>query len=144
MRAPPSAVHHGPMLDHALARRLRDAGLRWRPRAGDRFVIETPGFDDDVFTLSNMTIEAHEYPTGTVLGFNGTTEWALDSVAGDDSPWLPREDQLRNLLGPVFRGLTRHVDDENSVGGEGGGTVYEVVTRSTGADTDRQHRASRA
>ncbi|NRD27876.1 pilus assembly protein CpaE [Frigoribacterium sp. VKM Ac-2836] len=126
------------MLDHVLARRLRDAGLRWRPRTGDRFVIETPGFDGDVFTLSEMTIEAHEYPTGTVLGFNGTTEWALDSVAADDSLWLPREDQLRDLLGPVFRGLIRHVDDD------GGGTVYEVVTRPTGADMDHRHRASGA
>ncbi|ROS47988.1 pilus assembly protein CpaE [Frigoribacterium sp. PhB24] len=137
------------MLDHALARRLRDAGLRWHPRTGDRFVIETPGFDGDVFTLSDMTIEAHEYPTGTVLGFNGTTEWALDSVAADDSLWLPREDQLRDLLGPVFRGLTRHVDDDEGGGGEGGdgdgdGTVYEVATRSTGAATVDRHRASRA
>ena len=34
-----------------------------------------------------MTIEAHHYPTGTELGFNGTTEWALDSVSADDSLW---------------------------------------------------------
>ena len=150
------------MLDHALARRLRDAGLRWRPRAGDRFLIETPGFDGDVFTLSDMTIEVHEYPTGTVLGFNGTTEWALDSVAADDSLWLPREDQLRELLGPVFRGLTRHVDTVTGLatggdsttdpGGDpdlsgdrdGGGIVYEVTTRPTGSDTDLRHRASDA
>jgi hypothetical protein len=140
------------MLDHDLARRLRDAGLRWRPRAGDRFVIETAGFDGDVFTLSDMTIEAHEYPTGTVLGFNGTTEWALDSVAADDGLWLPREDQLRELLGPVFRGLTRHVDTGTDIdvdsdvdpggGRDGGGTVYEVVTRPTSADEDLRHRAS--
>ncbi|KQO45083.1 MULTISPECIES: hypothetical protein [unclassified Frigoribacterium] len=136
------------MLDHVLARRLRDAGLRWRPRAGDRFVIETAGFDGDVFTLSDMTIEAHEYPTGTVLGFNGTTEWALDSVAADDGLWLPREDQLRELLGPVFRGLTRHVDTDVDAevrpgrSRDGGGTAFEVVTRPTGADTDLRHRAS--
>jgi hypothetical protein len=54
-----------------------------------------------------MTIEAHVYPTGTVLGFNGTTEWALDSVALDDALWLPREDQLRNALGGRFVSLTR-------------------------------------
>jgi len=146
------------MLDHALARRLRDAGLRWRPRAGDRFVIETPGFDGDVFTLSDMTIEVHEYPTGTELGFNGTTEWALDSVAADDSLWLPREDQLRELLGPVFRGLARQVDTGSRPGSDsttnpggdpdisgdrdGGGFVYEVTTRPTRGDTDLQHRAS--
>ncbi|WP_314103413.1 pilus assembly protein CpaE [uncultured Frigoribacterium sp.] len=95
------------MIDVDLARRLADSGLRWRPATGDRFVIDTVGFAEDVFTLSEMTIEAHEHPTGTVLGFNGTTEWALDSVAADDSLWLPREDQLRLLLSRAFRSLTR-------------------------------------
>jgi hypothetical protein len=101
------------MIDVDLARRLRDAGLRWRPAPGDRFVVERliDGEDGvgDVFTLSDMTIEAHEHPTGTVLGFNGTTEWALDSVAADDALWLPREDQLRELLGSTFRSLDRIV-----------------------------------
>jgi len=90
-----------------LARRLRDAGLRWTPTAGDRFVIPQPGLVDELFTLSDMTIEPHHYPTGTVLGFNGTTEWALDSVAQEDALWMPREDQLRELLGGTFRALVR-------------------------------------
>ncbi|MBK0296429.1 hypothetical protein IAE22_30675, partial [Bacillus sp. S34] len=64
----------------ALAAALRDAGLRWHPTTGDRFVIDKPGVDDDVYTVSEMTVERHDYPSGTVLGFNGTTEWALDSV----------------------------------------------------------------
>jgi hypothetical protein len=54
-----------------------------------------------------MTIEAHEHPTGTILGFNGTTEWALDSVDLAGALWLPREDQLRELLGATFRSLER-------------------------------------
>ena len=124
------------MITVDLARRLRAAGLRWHPSSGDRFVIETPGFDGETFIVSDMTIEAHEYPTGTVLGFNGTTEWALDSVDAEDSLWLPREDQLRELLGPVFRGLTRHDD--------GGELAYEVATRAVGADTAVLHRASDA
>ena len=103
------------MIDVDLARRLRDAGLRWRPSPGDRFVVERLVDSDDgvgdVFTLSDMTIEAHEHPTGTVLGFNGTTEWALDSVAADDALWLPREDQLRELLGSTFVSLTRVLVD---------------------------------
>lgn len=97
------------MISRALAQSLRDAGVRWRPAAGDRFVIPQPGLDDEVFTLSEMTIEAREYPTGTILGFNGTTEWALDSVAQEDALWLPREDQLRELLGRAFVGLARDV-----------------------------------
>ena len=103
------------MIDVDLARRLRDAGLRWRPSPGDRFVVERLVDSDegvgDVFTLSDMTIEAHEHPSGTVLGFNGTTEWALDSVAADDALWLPREDQLRELLGTTFVSLTRVLVD---------------------------------
>lgn len=95
------------MITVELARSLRDAGLRWHPETGDRFVIDKPGIDDDVYTVSEMTVERHDSPTGTILGFNGTTEWALDSVTATESLWLPREDQLRELLGPSFIGLTR-------------------------------------
>lgn len=110
------------MISQDLAVRLRDAGLRWRPSPGDRFVIPKPGLQGQVFTLSEMTIEAHEFPTGTVLGFNGTTEWALDSVSKDDALWMPREDQLRELLGGTFTALVvdRHDD----------GVTYVVTTRS--------------
>ena len=94
------------MISVDLARCLRDAGLRWRPASGDRFVIDRGELADDVFTLSDMTIEAHHFPSGTELGFNGTTEWALDSVSADDALWLPREDQLRTLLGPAFLSLS--------------------------------------
>ena len=55
--------------------------------------------DDDVFVLSDMTVEVHDLPSGRVIGFNGTTEWALDEVAQRDALWIPREDQLRELLG---------------------------------------------
>lgn len=95
------------MISRELAGRLRDAGLRWKPTAGDRFVIPQPELAGELFTLSEMTIEAREYPTGTILGFNGTTEWALDSVAQEDALWMPREDQLRGLLGGTFRALVR-------------------------------------
>jgi len=89
------------------ARALAEAGLRWRPVSGDAFRIERSGFERDVFTVSEMTIEPHEFDTGTILGFNGTTEWALDSLALEDALWLPREDQLRDLLRSTFRSLTR-------------------------------------
>jgi hypothetical protein len=88
-----------------LARALRDAGLRWAPASGDRFVVADRGMDDEVFVLSEMTVEVRRFPTGPVLGFNGTTEWALDSLDQDDALWLPAEDQLRELLGESFRRL---------------------------------------
>jgi len=93
------------MISTPLARALRDSGLVWHPLAQDNFLIDRLEADGDVFTLSDMTVEAHVFDTGTVLGFNGTTEWALDSVALDDALWLPREDQLRALLGSAFVSL---------------------------------------
>lgn len=89
-----------------LARALRDSGLTWRPAAGDAFIIDRVEADDEVFILSDMTVEAHHFPTGTELGFNGTTEWALDSVPLEDALWLPQEHQLRELLGGAFVSLT--------------------------------------
>ena len=93
------------MITSELARALRDSGLVWHPKAGDAFLIDRVEADGDVFILSDMTVEAHEFSTGTVLGFNGTTEWALDSVAIEDALWLPHEHQLRSALGSTFRSL---------------------------------------
>ncbi len=95
------------MISLSLARALRAAGLRWQPASGDRFVVPDRDMDDDVFVVSELTIEVHDLPFGKVLAFNGTTEWALDSVAAERVVWLPRETQLRELLGGTFRGLTR-------------------------------------
>ena len=119
-----------------LALALRDAGLRWTPAAGDRFVIPQPALAGQVFTLSDMTIEAHEFPSGTVLGFNGTTEWALDSVAKDEALWLPREDQLRELLGRTFVALVREV--------AGDVVTYVVTTHQGEHGTEGVDRADRA
>jgi hypothetical protein len=92
-----------------LAQQLKETGLAWKPTLGDRFAIPDRDLDDEVFVLSNMTIEVHTLPEGQVIGFNGTTEWALDDVELDETIWLPREDQLRELLGGTFRELCRDV-----------------------------------
>jgi len=96
------------MISIELARRLREAGLAWHPRTGDRFTLLEPSMGGEVFTISDMMVEAHQFSTGTVLGFNGTTEWALDSVAQEDALWLPAEDQLREVLGGTFVSLAVH------------------------------------
>jgi hypothetical protein len=93
-----------------LARRLHRAGLRWTPARGDFFMLPDRGMDGDTFVISDMTIEVHEFTTATVIGFNGTTEWALDSVEQQDAVWLPLEHQLRDLLGGLFRALIRDGD----------------------------------
>lgn len=115
------------MITRELAVALREAGLAWHPRSGDRFQLDLPSnveaeAEADVFTVSDMTIDTLPTPTGAILAFNGTTEWALDSVAISDAVWLPREDQLRELLRSTFRSL-RRLDDAYVVEAEVGGEV---------------------
>jgi hypothetical protein len=109
-----------------LARSLRNAGLRWSPRRGDTFIVADRGMDDEVFVLSDMTIDVHQFPTGPVIGFNGTTEWALDSLDQSDALWLPAEHQLRDLLGDAFVRLERS-----------DGTYAVVVETDDGPSTAR-------
>lgn len=127
LRGPAQArrpVQTGVMISTRLARALREAGLVWTPVSGDAFQLVGGEFEGDVFTVSDMTVEAHHYPTGSVLGFNGTTEWALDSVALDDALWMPREEQLRELLHGTFRSLERVP--------QGAGASYRVTTERAG------------
>ncbi len=98
------------MIDLDLGTALRAAGLAWTPTAGDRFVVLERDLDDQVFVVSDMVIETRETPTGPLLAFNGTTEWALDSLDVQDAVWLPREDQLRSLLGEAFVSLEATAD----------------------------------
>ena len=95
------------MLGVNVAEQLKNAGLNWTPALGDRFAIPDRDLDDELFVLSNMTIQVYNVPDGRVIGFNGTTEWALDDVEIEEAIWLPREDQLRDLLGGTFRSLRR-------------------------------------
>ena len=94
------------MISLELAVRLRQAGLGWAPAPGDRFALPDRGIDE-VFVLSNLTIQVYELPNGAVIGFNGTTEWALDDIEKDEAIWLPSEDQLRDRLGDAFERLER-------------------------------------
>ncbi|MCB7135204.1 pilus assembly protein CpaE [Cellulosimicrobium marinum] len=133
------------MISWDLALALRDAGLRWSPASGDRFRLLATGPGGDLFTVSDMTIEPHEFDTGVILGFNGTTEWALDSVALEDALWHPTEGQLRDLLRSTFRALRRTSDgyvveveilgaprtfDDADPAGAYGRALLELVARS--------------
>lgn len=94
------------MIDADLAIRLRTAGLRWRPASGDRFTIPGGDLAGEVFVIAEMTIEVQDVPGGhSVIKFNGTTEWALDSIDAARVLWLPREDQLRAELAHDFSAL---------------------------------------
>jgi hypothetical protein len=76
------------------------------PVPGDAFVVPDRDLDEQVFVLSDMVIQTVEVPDGpAILAFNGTTEWALDSLEAQEAVWIPREDQLRELLGQAFASL---------------------------------------
>lgn len=109
---------------------MRKAGALWVPGAGDRFVVPDRDMDDDVFVVSDMTVEVHDYPGGKVIGFNGTTEWALDSIEQREVIWLPREEQLRKLLGDHFQRLEA-VED--------GYSVVLTDTRHTADDAEQAY-----
>lgn len=98
-------------MDVADARRLAEAmdaaGLTWQPASGDRFCIPDRDMDSDVFVISDMTINVEDAIGGAIVKFNGTTEWALDSIAAAQVLWLPWEHQLRDLLGVRFATLER-------------------------------------
>ena len=122
------------MITTELASRLRAAGVGWTPAPGDRFVIPDRDLDDQVFVISEMVIESHDVPGGRIIRFNGTTEWALDSMPADLALWLPREDQLRGLLGDRFVRLEV----------VGDGMVVVLSDGSRHADTDAERAYARA
>lgn len=95
------------MISLELAQALRAAGLTWTPAPGDRFIVPDRDMDAEVFVISDMAIDVHQYTSGMVIGFNGTTEWALDSIEQQSVVWLPRETQLRDQLAERFVSLTR-------------------------------------
>lgn len=132
------------MIDIDIARRLRDAGLAWEPADGDWFVVDNELLREEPFMLSSMVIERGISRHGqSVFRFNGTTEWALDSVEQYEAVWIPREGQLRDALGDAFRELRR----ETTVDGE----VYVVQldgsrqpAEADGPDSQREVRAPSA
>jgi len=110
------------VITRELAEQLRAAGLTWRPASGDRFVVPDRDLDDEVFVVAGMAIESRELPSGvSEMRFNGTVEWALDSIEQSEVIWFPREEQMRQALGGHFTRLER-------LGGETGGWAV-VLTR---------------
>ena len=126
------------MINFELALALRAAGLAWHPRRGDAFMVPDRDLDDEVFVLSDMVIEPQDVPNGPpILAFNGTTEWALDSLEANDALWLPREDQLRDLLGDAFASLEHAT-------GPVGGYVVALADGSRHVDVDAACAYARA
>ena len=86
------------MIGLETARRLRDAGLAWKPAHGDRFVAPDRGMDDVVFVINDMATIIEMWQGAPAVTFHGTPEWALDYLYLGETVWLPHESQLRELL----------------------------------------------
>jgi hypothetical protein len=115
---------------------MERAGVAWTPGAGDRFLVPDRDFDEP-FIVSEMVIDVRDLPSGRLIRFNGTTEWALDSVAADEVLWVPWEHQLRGLLGDRFAGLDR-------VPGEVEGYAVVLTDGSRHVDVDPERAYAHA
>lgn len=120
------------MISHTLAAQLAPL-LTWTPANGDRFYIPRPEITDSIFLVSDMVVELVTQRGESRFHFNGTVEWALDSVESDSVVWLPREDQLRELLADYFLSL------DSSAGGfvvtvSGPGRAYHTEPEPDAAD----------
>jgi hypothetical protein len=140
--------HTGGVISLDLALALQAAGVAWEPAPGDRFMVPDRDLDDVVFVVSDMVVEVRDTSAGPLLAFNGTTEWALDSLAIDSAVWLPREEQLRELLGEVFVSLSRLVGGSVPTGYavtvRDGGSVQRYVEVSADAAYARAVLSTRA
>lgn len=98
------------MISIELARELGGAGLPWTPTNGDRFFIPDRDLDEEVFSISEMTVDVRTVPGGKEITFNGAVEWALDAIEQHEVVWLPTEMQLRRALEEHFVSLWRTTD----------------------------------
>ena len=87
--------------------------------------------DAEVFVVSELTVDVHDAASGRQFRFNGTTEWALDSVGQDDVVWLPHEGQLRTALGVRLRMLEPV--------GDGWAVVLDNGERHVDVDAERAY-----
>ncbi|HLT60233.1 MAG TPA: hypothetical protein VK020_03530, partial [Microlunatus sp.] len=120
------------MISRELAQRL-GARLEWTPANGDLFYIPRPEIADSVFLVSDMVVELVNRDGESRFHFNGTVEWALDSVEVGEVVWLPREDQLRELIGDHFLSLDR-AGDAYVVALSGPGRAFHTPPQPTPAD----------
>lgn len=60
------------------------------------------GMDDKIFVISNIQVSIEILFKIEVVSFEGASEWALDSLVLSEVVWLPRENQLREMLQAIL------------------------------------------
>jgi hypothetical protein len=86
------------MIDTDLARRLKRAGLDWRPAERDFFAIPDHNLDGQVFVVGQLPALVQTFSGEPTITFHGSIEWALDYILLAEALWLPTETQLREAL----------------------------------------------
>jgi hypothetical protein len=86
------------LISLSLARQLKTAGLQWQPALYDFFAVPDRGMDERIFVISDLLATLENIQGQQVVAFQGASEWALDDLATGELVWLPREDQLRQVL----------------------------------------------
>lgn len=95
------------MISKELARELSKQGLDWVPALHDFFIIPDADLDDQIFVISDLTIDIETLDGHATIMFNGAVEWSLDYILSQDAVWLPTESQLRDLLADRLVSLSR-------------------------------------
>jgi len=120
------------VISRDLASRLATV-VDWTPANGDQFFIPRPEISESVFSIADMVVELIVKNGEFRFHFNGTVEWALNSVESDAVVWLPREEQLRTLLGDAFLSLDR-VGDGFVVSGAGPDGAFHTEPQPDASD----------
>ncbi len=104
------------MISLQTAMALKEAGLEWRPKNNDYFVIPDRGLDDTVFVISEILSFVEVLHNRQMVTFHGTAEWALDYLITSEVVWIPRESQLREILQGILTRTAQGENDEGKVG----------------------------
>jgi hypothetical protein len=108
-----------PLISLPMAIELKKAGLVWLAANNDFFAVPDRGMDDRIFVLSDMPANMDVFQGWPVVTFHGTAEWALDYILTAEVVWLPREEQIREVLLSMSG-----VSDEQSLSLTFNGRVY--------------------
>ncbi len=90
------------MIGLEMAKRLKEAGVKWEPAQGDKFALLDREMDDRVFVINDMATIIELLQGTPAVTFHGTPEWALDYVFLSDAVWLPDEGQLRQRMHDIL------------------------------------------
>jgi hypothetical protein len=90
------------MISLDMAKRLKEAGVKWEPAQGDQFALLDRELDDRIFVINDMATMIELLQGAPAVTFHGTPEWALDYVYLSEAVWLPEEGQLRHRLHDVL------------------------------------------